>query len=143
MTDRTVLSDRHIEMMEKTIGVRESVLDKYFKTKVENETSVSEDSVYAIVALANSIDGGIDKLSKLKMAEKKLGIEASNAINLDKLAQDIHAARVSAFKNRPSDDEIIEATEFKELDINILEGELIQGQDAITYEDFLNKQNDD
>lgn len=137
MADRTVLTDRHIELMEKNLAIRESVLDKYYRTKVENEGTVTEDSVYAIVALSNSIDGGVDKLSKLKMAEKKLGIETSNAINISKLAADIHAARVANFKNKPTDEEIIEATEFKDLNIDILEGELIEGQDNITYESFL------
>lgn len=133
--DNEIVSRLHLDLMEKILRGKERVFDMVDK----DLTHVPDNErIYAYVALANSTEDSVVKVTKLKLEKEKNDISRVNGENHLELAKEIHRRRLETNRERKTGTPRTEDPErsFQPTEMELHEGEVVKGNDPQSFKDF-------
>lgn len=134
-----VFNERQQALMDTALDIKAKMLSKYDKSHLSGE-SISDDSIENGIALADAVERSIERNVKLNLLKEKIEVERKNGASLADAFVQLHKMRLEETQARTYE-EVMEDTELKELDPELIggalqEGELITGEDAMDYDKF-------
>lgn len=138
----SLFSDRHAALLERTLKMREDVAEKLFsdfKNKGDDKEGNTGGIVESLIKVASSIDKSIIDVKKTEIANEKNNIDRVNGDNFANFLEELHREDVEAFKRAKENKTTIPQYEPTEMELS--EGEVLLGKDAITSSEFKNEHN--